>query len=82
MKKFNLKEHNDKLFELSKKAASGTYPNKKVASIGSFAGIVIGMLLLTVGGVGIVIKSIWGVGSALAGAVTIVSNVINLKRTK
>lgn len=31
MKKFDLKEHNTKVFELSKNAARGVYPSKRVA---------------------------------------------------
>lgn len=82
MNKFNLKEHNQKAFALAKKAASGTYPSKKVATIGSMVGIVVGIVLFIVGAFGIATQTIWGVGSAFAGVITIASNVINLKRIK
>lgn len=78
----NLKEHNLKTFAFTKKVASGTYPSKKVATVGSYIGLAVGTLLFITGGVGIIIKSLWGVGSALAGVITIASNIINLKRIK
>jgi hypothetical protein len=82
MSKFNFKEHNRKVFLFGKRAASGAYPSKKVATIGSFAGVAAGILLFAIGGIGVVIKNIWGLGSILAGAVLILSNAINLKRIK
>jgi len=82
MNKFNLKEHNCRSLEFAQKAASGTYPTKKIATIGSFVGITVGMILLIAGGLGIAIKSIWGIGSAMAGGIAVISNLINLKRIK
>lgn len=82
MNKFNLKEHNQKISELTKKAANGTYPSKKVATIGSNIGLVIGILLFVIGGFGVIMKNTWGVSCAFAGSVTIASNAINLKRIK
>ncbi len=57
MKKFNLKEHNAKVFEFSKNAARGVYPSKRVAKAGSVIGFVIGIGLVLIGMAG----SLWAV---------------------
>lgn len=80
MSSFNLKNHNEKVLTFTKKVASGGYPSPKIAKIGSYIGSAIGMVLALIGGFGIIIGGIWGLGSLLAGIVTIVSNIINLKR--
>lgn len=38
----DIKEHNKKMKDLSKRAIAGTYPNVKVARVGSTVGIGIG----------------------------------------
>jgi len=80
MKKFNLKEHNAKVFEFSKNAARGVYPSKRVAKAGSVIGFVIGIALVLIGMAGSLWDSVWGIGSLLAGVTTVISNVLNLKR--
>lgn len=80
MKKFDLKEHNAKVFEFSKNAARGAYPSKRVAKAGSVIGFVIGIALVIIGMAGSFWGSVWGIGSLLAGVTTVISNVLNLKR--
>ena len=80
MKKFNLKEHNAKVFEFSKNAARGVYPSKRVAKAGSVIGFVIGIALVLIGMAGSLWGSVWGIGSLIAGVTTVISNVLNLKR--
>lgn len=82
MKKFDLKKHNKKMFEFSKSAARGTYPSKKVVKIGSVIGTVVGMALVLIGTVGSFLGSIWSIGSLFAGIITVISNVLNMKRIK
>lgn len=82
MKKFDLREHNKKMLAFSKKAASGTYPSKRVAEVGSVMGRGIGIVLILVGIVSSFLGHIWGIGSLVAGIVTVISNMINLKRIK
>lgn len=66
MKRFDLKEHNKKYFEISKKAANGTYPSKKVASAGSKIGLGLGTALIISGGIGITKNQTFGWGSLIA----------------
>lgn len=80
MKKFSLKEHNKKIFDITNKAAKGVYPSKKIARAGSFFGTVIGVFFLFFGMLGAVSGYIWGFGTLLAGVITIISNIFNLKR--
>lgn len=80
MKTINLKEHNKKYIEISKKAAEGIYPSKKVAKIGSIAGLGIGGILVIGGIYGLTQGAIFGIGTIIAGVVTGISNIINLKR--
>lgn len=80
MKKFNLKEHNAKVFEFSKNSARGVYPSKRVAKAGSVIGFVIGIGLVLIGMAGSLWGSVWGIGSLIAGVTTVISNVLNLKR--
>lgn len=80
MKTINLKEHNKKYIEISKKAAEGIYPSKKIAKIGSIAGLGIGGVLVIGGIYGLTQGAIFGIGTIIAGVVTGVSNIINLKR--
>ncbi|MBS5951587.1 MAG: hypothetical protein KIC47_14955 [Clostridium sp.] len=80
MKTINLKEHNKKYIEISKKAAEGIYPSKKVAKIGSIAGLGIGGILVIGGIYGLTQGAIFGTGTIIVGVVTGISNIINLKR--
>ena len=80
MKRFDLKEHNKKYFEISKKAANGTYPSKKVANAGSKIGLGLGTALIISGGIGITKNQTFGWGSLIAGSATMISNVFNLRR--
>lgn len=82
MRTINLKEHNKKYVEISKKAAEGIYPSKKVAKIGSIAGLGIGGILVIVGIYGLTQEAVFGTGTIIAGIVTGISNIINLKRIK
>ena len=82
MKKFVLREHNKKMLAFSKKAASGTYPSKRVAEVGSIMGSVIGIILILVDIVSSFSGCIWGMGSLVGGIVTVISNMINLKLIK
>lgn len=68
------------MLHFTKKVAEGTYPSLNVAKMGSFAGILIGILVVIVGIIGIVTGQIWGVGSLLVGIVMIFSNTFNLRR--
>ncbi|BCJ94213.1 hypothetical protein acsn021_17820 [Anaerocolumna cellulosilytica] len=81
MKQFNLKEHNMKMFALSKNAAKGIYPSKKIARAGSFFGTGIGIVFFLMGIFLNVLGYVWGFGILLAGIITVVSNIFNLKRT-
>ncbi|WP_313526523.1 hypothetical protein [Anaerotignum sp.] len=80
MKKFDLKEHNQKYIVFAKNAARGMYPTKKSALVGSRVGIVLGILFSVIGGCGLILKCIWGMGGFLAGVLMIISNAFNLKR--
>lgn len=62
MEKFNIKEHNKKYMDLSKRVLQGTYPNKKVAQMGSQFGIVVSVILIIFGGVGISVNKPYGWG--------------------
>lgn len=66
--------------DLSKRALQGTYPNKKVARMGSQFGMVVSVILIIVGGVGISMNKPYGWGSLIAGMINIISNIFNLKR--
>lgn len=61
-----------------------THPSKKVSRIGSVIGGSVGVGLVVVGATGLLLgRSSWGAGSSLiAGAVTVVSNVVNIKKNK
>lgn len=82
MKKFNLKEHNQNIKELTTRAFHGTYPNKKIAKTGSYIGSFVGFLLAIVGLIEFLLGAIWGIGCLLAGIITIISNIFNLKRIR
>ncbi len=82
MYNFNVKEHNRKILEMSKAAASGIYPSRKVATIGSIVGLICGFGLIIFGLIGIFTKSFWGISTSFAGVITTVSNIYNLKRIK
>ncbi|KYG34439.1 hypothetical protein [Alkalihalobacillus trypoxylicola] len=82
MKVINAKEHTKKYMDVSKKAAAGTYPTKRIAMIGSKVGIYIGVGLLGIGIYLLIIGHSFWIGSLTAGAVTLLSNFINLKRNK
>lgn len=80
MEKFDLKKHNEKILAFTKVAARGGYPSKKIARIGSVVGNIIGIILILVGTGSAISGSTWGLGSILAGLLTVISNIINLKR--
>lgn len=80
MRILDVKEHTNKHLEFAKRARSGCFPNKEVAKIGSLIGTGVGSILVCVGFYGIVQGSFWGMGSFISGLVTIISNIINLKR--
>lgn len=80
MKKFNVKEHTDKYMKLAKEAGKGTYPNKKVAKAGSIIGLGVGGALVCAGIYGLTQSAVFGIGSLIAGVLTIISNIINLRR--
>lgn len=82
MKIINVKDHTNKYMEISRKAARGVYPSKRIAKIGSIAGLGIGGALTLLGVYGIINGEYFGTGSLIAGAVTSISNVFNLKRIK
>jgi hypothetical protein len=80
MEKFNLKIHNQKAWGLTKKAAAGTYPSKKIAKAGSYIGSALGLIIAVIGVFGLIIRGVWGIGCTIAGVISIVSNVLNIKR--
>lgn len=82
MKIINVKDHTNKYMEISRKAAKGVYPSKRIAKIGSIAGLGIGGALSLFGIYGIMNDASFGTGSLIAGAATGISNVVNLKRIK
>lgn len=60
-----------------------THPPKKMACIGSVIGGSIGVGLVLTGATGFILgRSLWASGTFIAGAVTIASNVVNLKKNK
>ncbi len=82
MKQLDIKQHTKKYMNLAKKASNGSYPNQKIAKIGSTVGLGIGCILLVIGIFGITQNTVFSVGILIAGAVTCVSNCINFKRIK
>lgn len=80
MKKFNVKEHTNKYMKVAKEAAKGAYPNKKVARAGSKIGLGVGGALVCVGIYGLTQSAVFGIGSFIAGVLTIISNIVNLRR--
>jgi len=82
MKIIDLKEHNKKISKQTKRILKGTYPTPKIAKIGSFVGLMIGVLLSLFGGIDFLLGSIWGISSLLSGVMTIVSNLLHLNRIK
>jgi hypothetical protein len=82
LKKFDVKEHTKKYYEISKKAGNGTFPNKKIAKAGSVVGLGIGGVLIGVGIIGVATGSVYGLGACIAGITTGASNIYNLKRIK
>ena len=77
-----MKEHTRKYMKLAKTASEGSYPSKKVAKIGSKIGLGGGGALCCAGVYGLTQTAVFGIGSLVAGALTITSNIINLKRIK
>lgn len=60
-----------------------THPPKKIARIGSVVGGSIGVGLVLAGATGFILgRSLWASGTFIAGAVTIASNIVNLKKNK
>lgn len=82
MKIINVKDHTNKYMEISKKAAEGVYPSKRIAKLGSIAGLGIGGILTLLGIYGVINGKFLSTGSIIIGAATGISNVINLKRIK
>lgn len=82
MNSFDVKEHMNKYMKLAKVAGKGDYPNKKVAKISSKIGVGVGGALCCVGIYGLTQSAVFGIGSLVAGILTIGSNIINLKRIK
>lgn len=78
----DIKEHNKKIKDLSKRAIAGTYPNVRVARAGSTVGLGVGGILIGVGLWGLIQGNTFGLGSLLAGGITGASNLYNLKRIK
>lgn len=82
MKILDLKEHNKKIKDQTKRVLKGTYPTVKVAKIGSYIGMAIGVLLSLIGGIGFFLGNKWGIGSLIAGIVSVFSNLFHLNRIK
>ena len=82
MRNFDVREHTKKYMQLAKAAGEGAYPNKKTARIGSKIGLGVGGALCCAGVYGLTQSAIFGLGSLAAGALTITSNMINLKRIR
>lgn len=83
MERLDVRKHTKKHMELAKKAASGLYPNKRVARIGSTIGMGLGGILIIVGILGIIIQNAYlGMSCLIAGGATCLSNGFNLKRIK
>lgn len=80
MKKFDVKEHTNKYMNMAKDARNGTYPDKRSAKIGSKIGLGIGVVLCCIGIYVMRKSTVGGMGSLVAGVLTIISNMINLKR--
>ena len=90
-----VKEYNKKLIEGTLKVSQRTlcksmdiverltHPSKKIARIGSMIGGSAGIGLVILGTVGLLVgRSLWGVGSLIAGVSTIASNAVNMKKNK
>ncbi|MGQ4665161.1 hypothetical protein AB3Z07_12255 [Metabacillus halosaccharovorans] len=82
IKKVKAGEHTQKYVEFSKRAASGEYPSKRISKVGSMVGGMIGIVLSIVGIIGSIGGYIWGIGIFFAGVVTVISNLLNIKRIK
>lgn len=82
MNNFDVKEHANRYMQFARAAGKGDYPNKKVAKIGSKIGVGVGGALCCAGIYGLTQSAVFGIGSLAAGALTITSNIINLKRIK
>lgn len=80
MRRFDGKAHTKKYLDLSKAAGRGAYPSKKAAKVGSTIGLGVGGALLCAGLCGLAKSAVFGMGSFAVGALTVASNVINLKR--
>lgn len=57
-----------------------TRPSPVVARIGSIAGGSVGVVLLVAGGIGLASGAVWAWGSMFAGAATIASNLVYIRR--
>ena len=86
--------HNEKLLNMSKKLSQDTLRKSnatverlthlppRVLKTGYFIGGVLGVGLICVGAVGQLLGSkVWGVSGVVAGAITVVSNVIAMRRS-
>lgn len=82
MERLDVRKHTKKHMDIAKKAASGLYPNKKVAKIGSTIGMGLGGILICIGIFGIIQSAVFGMSCLIAGGATCLSNGFNLKRIK
>lgn len=90
-----MQNYNEKLIEATKKLSKETlcksrdtvekltHPSKNVSSIGSTIGGTVGVGLILVGTIRLLLgSSIWGMSSLVAGAATVASNAVNMKKIK
>ncbi|QVK17644.1 hypothetical protein KHQ81_12425 [Mycoplasmatota bacterium] len=90
-----MNKYNKNLIEATKNISQNTlsksmdtvekliHPSKKVSFIGSVIGNSIGVGLIVVGSIGVVLeRNLFGIGCLIVGGITIVSNVININKTK
>lgn len=90
-----MQNYNKKLIEATKKLSKKTlcksndtvekltHPSKNVSRIGSIVGGTIGIGLILIGTTKLLLgSSIWGIGSLIAGATTVASNAVNMKKNK
>lgn len=87
-----MKRYNERLLNATKKISQETlvksnqtiykltHPPQRVVKIGSAIGTSIGFCLVAVGTIAAIGGGLWGVGSCLAGVLTIASNFISKKK--
>ena len=88
-----MKKYNENILKATKKLSSNTLhkskktvnklanPSHKAARVGACIGITAGIGLVISGVILIILNYKWGVWMSIAGVVTIISNVIQSKRT-